>query len=164
MPVSCAFLNHLSFSFAASVTKLKLSSNLVCACLLQAPATYAKINELVHEVDQLQRQDAAFEETCRRAQFDHELEVYQLKQGHGNEVKALELEHEDKVERLKRQHAKQVAEQHDVRLCAMGAYDEEADAEDKLRQLQQKLWEATRNEACLSATCAELVSQAVVHV
>lgn len=106
-------------------------------------------------MEQLQRQDAAFEEKCRRAQSDHELEVYQLKQGHGNEVSALEREHEDKVEKLERKHAEQVAEQHDVRL---GAYDE-ADTEDKLRQLQQKLWEATRNEAYLSATCAELVSQ-----
>lgn len=129
--------------------------------LLQAPAIDAKINEVLREVDQLKQQDAAVEEKCRRAQFDHELEVYLLKQGHGHDVKALKQEHEDEVEKLERKHAQQVAQQHDVRL---GAYDEEADTEDKLRQLQQKLWEATRKEAHLSASCAELVSQAVLNL
>ena len=132
----------------------------MCACLLQAPAIDAKINEVLHEVDQLKQQDAAFEEKFR-TQFDHELEVHLLKQAHGNEVHALEQEHEDQVEKLERKHATQVAQQHDLRL---GAYNEDADTEDKLRQLQQKLWEATRKEAHLSASCAELVSQAVIYV
>lgn len=157
-------LCYVLFSTISSFAVLFIKLCPVTACVpawLQSPAMDAKITELLHKVDQLKQQDAAFEEKCRRAQFDHELEVIQLKQGHRNEVQALEREHEDQVEKLERKHANQLADQHDVR---RGAYDEDADIEDKLRQLQQKLWEATRKEACLSATCAELVSQAVVSV
>ena len=61
-------------------------SNFVCACLLQSADKEAKVNELLHEIEQLKQ--------------EHARDVESVKQGYAQELKEVHREQEEKVAQL----------------------------------------------------------------
>lgn len=116
------------------ITKLDVSCNLVCACVLQSADKEAKVSELLHEVGQLKRK--------------HAREVADLEDSHAQGLVEAQHEHEDEVGELVQKHAEEVRK-------TDSSVEKYRDAHD---ELQQKILEANSKGAKLAAQLAQLVT------